>query len=59
MTFWRWLGCLCGFHKWTCAAEQGIKPDPKRARANPARYFWEYARMYCEHCNKHSELNRG
>lgn len=51
MMFGRIL-CFIGFHDWTCRAEQGIKPDPVKLRANPVEYFYEYARAYCSRCKK-------
>jgi len=51
-----WIACAIGDHKWTCLAEQGIKPDPDRVKADPLGYFWEYAAMYCARCQKRSTL---
>ena len=52
------LGCLFGFHDWTCDHDQGIKPDKIRMKQDPVGYFWEYARMYCSRCKTQSRLNR-
>jgi hypothetical protein len=38
---WKW-------HKWTCAAEKGIKPTQEQLNSNYG--FWDYAKMYCERC---------
>ncbi len=48
--FLRKLNCLLGNHKWTCKAEQGIKPIK-------GEDFWEYAIMYCLYCKKISRLS--
>ena len=45
------LNCFLGNHKWTSKAEQGIKPQK-------AEKFWEYAIMYCENCEKISNLSK-
>ena len=42
--------CSIGSHEWTCAAREGIKPDPEKIKADPLGYFKEYAKMYCKHC---------
>ena len=43
--------CFFGNHKWTSKTEQGIKPQ----NGEP---FWEYAVMYCENCDKVSDLSK-
>ena len=52
----RRMQCLVGGHDWTCAAREGIKPDPVKLKANPVGYFWEYAKMYCKRCGHVSTL---
>ena len=46
----RKLNCLFGNHKWTCDAEQGIKPTKGCS-------FWDYVTMYCFYCRKISALS--
>ena len=45
---WGKFLCAIGDHDWTTKAKEGIPPDKERARANPAGYFWEYAKLYCK-----------
>lgn len=49
---------ICWFlmHKWTCAAEQGIKPTKQQLTS--VEGFWEYSTMYCKRCGKVSELSK-
>lgn len=44
------LLCLIGEHDWTSLAQEGVKPDPARVKADPVNYFWEYAAMFCRRC---------
>jgi hypothetical protein len=37
------------WHKWTCAAEKGIKPTQEQLNSGLLG-FYEYAKMYCERC---------
>lgn len=39
---WKW-------HKWTCAAEKGIKPTQEQLNTGLLGLY-EYAKMYCERC---------
>jgi hypothetical protein len=43
--------CFMGEHDWTSAADQGEEPTPEQLAAGVAG-FWDYARMYCKHCDK-------
>ena len=49
--FW----CLRGDHDWTCATLEEIKPTPLQLKTG-----WEglkdYAKVYCKHCKKLSNL---
>ncbi len=42
---------FCGLimHRWTCAAEQGIKPTKAQLDGGITGFF-DYARMYCKRC---------
>lgn len=42
-------------HAWTSASMKGEKP--KTPIVDIEKEFWEYAKMYCEHCGHESELN--
>ena len=57
MKIMRRLSCLLGDHEWTCKAEEGIKPDPKKVEADPLGYFAEYSKMYCKHCSAVSKYS--
>ena len=54
---WRWILChILQDHEWTCAASEGIPPTVKQLQGD-IEGFYDYARMYCKHCKKESELN--
>jgi len=43
--------CYFGFHEWTCAAEEGIKPTQKQLD-DGIPGFHDYAKAYCKYCRK-------
>ncbi len=47
---------IMGIHTWTCNAEKGIKATPEQLKS--VEGFWDYAKMYCDCCGKHSKLNK-
>jgi len=50
---------LCGLflHKWTSAAEEGIKPTEAQLNGG-IEGFYDYATMYCRICKYESRLNK-
>lgn len=60
ITVWNWIKCnILNDHEWTYAHKQGIKPDLTDATPeNIVDKFYEYSKMWCEHCGKASKYNR-
>ena len=52
-----WHCKIWRFHKWTCAASEGVKPTKEQLKSIEG--FKEYATMYCKRCGHKSELNNG
>lgn len=47
-------------HDWTSACSQGIPPTEEQLQAaadGSMTGFYDYAKMYCEHCGEISELS--
>ncbi len=47
---------IYGLHKWTCKAEEGIKPTNEEIYGG-MEGFKSYSQMYCKKCNKISDLS--
>ena len=48
----QFIGCLLGFHNWTCKAQEGIAPTYEMFEHDIAAEFREYAWPYCKHCGR-------
>ena len=51
------FNCFTGMHEWTSANEQGIEATPEQLNAGVVGFF-EYAKMYCKHCGKVSDISQ-
>lgn len=44
---------IMGIHEWTCDANKGIPPKTMPS----SRAFYNYFKVYCDRCGKHSKFN--
>ncbi len=52
----RKIDCFFGIHSWTSAVQEGIKATPEQLN-NGSEGFFDYAKMYCKHCGKISDIS--